>query len=168
MVQVTAGKLWLYQQDGASVYTSNLVQNWCVENLNMFWSKMFWPPSSSDLNPWILIRHSGGESSTNEIKTLSTPWRRSRALPTCLGRGSPMPVTGFCVVGKLWLNLEGVGSIGASGEGLDYNMIVSFLYHRTFLYQTPHLFACFFFRILAYTPVYLTSVFNTILYFSIV
>ncbi|QQP32456.1 Transposable element tcb1 transposase [Caligus rogercresseyi] len=51
MTQIAAGRAYLYQQDGASAHTSNLVQNWCLENLDMFWSKEFWPPSSPDLNP---------------------------------------------------------------------------------------------------------------------
>ena len=51
MVQVAAGKPWLYQQDRAPAHTSKLVQTWCDENLDMFWSKEFWPPSSPDLNP---------------------------------------------------------------------------------------------------------------------
>ncbi|QQP55552.1 Transposable element tcb1 transposase [Caligus rogercresseyi] len=42
---------YLYQQDGVPAHTSNLVQNWCLKNLDMFWSKDFWPPSSPDLNP---------------------------------------------------------------------------------------------------------------------
>ncbi|QQP42134.1 Transposable element tcb1 transposase [Caligus rogercresseyi] len=51
MTQIAAGRPYLYQQDGAPAHTSNLVQNWCLENLDMFWSKEFWPPSSPDLNP---------------------------------------------------------------------------------------------------------------------
>ncbi|QQP35870.1 Transposable element tcb2 transposase [Caligus rogercresseyi] len=41
MTQIAAGRPYLYQQDGASAHTSNLVQNWCLENLDMFWSKEF-------------------------------------------------------------------------------------------------------------------------------
>ena len=36
MVHVAAGKPWLYQKDGAPAFTSNLVQTWCDENLDMF------------------------------------------------------------------------------------------------------------------------------------
>ncbi|QQP41930.1 Transposable element tcb1 transposase [Caligus rogercresseyi] len=41
MTQIAAGRPYLYQQDGAPAHTSNLVQNWCLENLDMFWSKEF-------------------------------------------------------------------------------------------------------------------------------
>ncbi|QQP35347.1 Transposable element tcb2 transposase, partial [Caligus rogercresseyi] len=34
MTQIAAGRPYLYQQDGAPAHTSNLVQNWCLENLN--------------------------------------------------------------------------------------------------------------------------------------
>ncbi|QQP50800.1 Transposable element tcb2 transposase, partial [Caligus rogercresseyi] len=55
MTQIAAGIPYLYQQDGAPAHTSNLLQNWCLENLDMFWSKEFWPPSSPDLNPLRLL-----------------------------------------------------------------------------------------------------------------
>ena len=29
---------------------SHLVQNWLSDNVDMFWSKDFWPPNSPDLN----------------------------------------------------------------------------------------------------------------------
>ncbi|KAG5345241.1 DYH1 protein, partial [Acromyrmex charruanus] len=32
-------------------HTSHLIQNWLSDNVHMFWSKEFWPPNSSDLNP---------------------------------------------------------------------------------------------------------------------
>ncbi|QQP48569.1 Transposable element tcb1 transposase, partial [Caligus rogercresseyi] len=51
MTQIAARRPYLYQQDGAPAHTSNLVQSWCLENLDMFWSKEFWLPSSLDLNP---------------------------------------------------------------------------------------------------------------------
>ncbi len=51
MVQVAAGRPYLYKQDGALACTSHLEQNWCEDNLDMFWSKSFWPTSSPDLNP---------------------------------------------------------------------------------------------------------------------
>ncbi|QQP39853.1 Transposable element tcb2 transposase, partial [Caligus rogercresseyi] len=34
MTQIAAGRPYLYQQDGAPAHTSNLVQNWCLENLD--------------------------------------------------------------------------------------------------------------------------------------
>ena len=51
ITQVAAGRRYIFQQDGAPAHTSRLVQNWCDEHLDMFWSKDFWPPSSPDLNP---------------------------------------------------------------------------------------------------------------------
>ncbi|QQP49492.1 Transposable element tcb1 transposase [Caligus rogercresseyi] len=36
MIQIAAGSPYLYQQDGAPPHTSNFVQNWCLENLDMF------------------------------------------------------------------------------------------------------------------------------------
>jgi len=32
-------------------HTSHLIQNWLSDNIDMFWSKEFWPPNSPDLNP---------------------------------------------------------------------------------------------------------------------
>ncbi|QQP49218.1 Transposable element tcb1 transposase, partial [Caligus rogercresseyi] len=34
MIQIAAGRPYLCQQDGAPAHTSNLVQNWCLENLD--------------------------------------------------------------------------------------------------------------------------------------
>ena len=42
---------WTLQQDGASSHTAKISQNWCETNLNSFWDKTLWPPSSPDLNP---------------------------------------------------------------------------------------------------------------------
>ncbi|KYN38469.1 hypothetical protein ALC56_07146, partial [Trachymyrmex septentrionalis] len=44
------GRPYVFQQDGASTYTSHLIQNWLSDNVDMFWSKEFWPPNSPDLN----------------------------------------------------------------------------------------------------------------------
>lgn len=46
-----SGKPYVFQQDGAPAHTSHLVQNWLSDNVDMFWSKEFWPPNSPDLNP---------------------------------------------------------------------------------------------------------------------
>jgi len=46
-----AGRPYIFQQDGAPAHTSHLVQNWLSDNIDMFWSKDFWPPNSPDLNP---------------------------------------------------------------------------------------------------------------------
>ena len=49
--QVAAGRPYVFQQGGAPAHTSHLVQNWLSDNMEMFWSKEFWLPSSPDLNP---------------------------------------------------------------------------------------------------------------------
>ena len=51
ITDVAAGRRYCFQQDGAPAHNSNIVQNWCSDTLDMFWSKEFWPPSSPDLNP---------------------------------------------------------------------------------------------------------------------
>lgn len=51
METVASGRPYLFQQDGAPAHTSHLVQNWLTDNVDMFWSKDFWPPNSPDLNP---------------------------------------------------------------------------------------------------------------------
>ncbi|XP_011707025.1 PREDICTED: uncharacterized protein LOC105462195 [Wasmannia auropunctata] len=48
---VSSGKPYVFQQNGAPAHTSHLVQNWLSDNVEMFWSKEFWPPNSPDLNP---------------------------------------------------------------------------------------------------------------------
>ncbi|CAK9807113.1 Transposable element Tcb1 transposase [Anthophora quadrimaculata] len=51
METTASGRPYLFQQDGAPAHTSHLVQNWLSDNVDMFWSKDFWPPNSPDLNP---------------------------------------------------------------------------------------------------------------------
>jgi len=51
METVASGRPYVFQQDGAPAYMSHLVQNWLSDNIDMFWSKEFWPPNSLDLNP---------------------------------------------------------------------------------------------------------------------
>jgi len=48
---VAAGRPYVFQQDGTPAHTSHLVQNWLSDNMEMFWSKEFWPANSPDLNP---------------------------------------------------------------------------------------------------------------------
>ena len=43
------GYTWM--QDGAPAHTANLTQRWLHDNLEDFWPKEMWPPSSPDLNP---------------------------------------------------------------------------------------------------------------------
>ncbi len=42
---------YVQQQDGAPGHTAKKTQKWCQENLQDFWPKSLWPPSSPDLNP---------------------------------------------------------------------------------------------------------------------
>lgn len=44
-------KPYVFQQDGAPVNRSQLIQNWPSDNVDMFWSKEMRPPNSTDLNP---------------------------------------------------------------------------------------------------------------------
>jgi len=49
MKTVASGRPYVFQQDDA--HMSHLIQNWISDNVNMFWSKEFWPLNSPDLNP---------------------------------------------------------------------------------------------------------------------
>ena len=51
MKTVASERPYVFQQDGAPVHTSYLIQNWLSDNVDMFWSKEFWPPNRPDLNP---------------------------------------------------------------------------------------------------------------------
>ncbi|QQP55477.1 Transposable element tcb2 transposase [Caligus rogercresseyi] len=75
MTQIATGRPYLYQQDGAPARTSNLVQNWCLENLDMFWSKEFWPPTSPDLTPcdyylWGVLERDTNKCADNTVDSL--------------------------------------------------------------------------------------------------
>jgi len=43
------GRPYIFQQDGSSTHTNHLIQNWLSDNVDMFWSKEFWPPNSSQI-----------------------------------------------------------------------------------------------------------------------
>ena len=68
---VTSGRPYVFQQDGAPAHTSHLVQNWLSDNVDMFWSKEFWPPNSPDLNPLDYYVWSVIERVTNKSKHLN-------------------------------------------------------------------------------------------------
>ncbi|QQP48772.1 Transposable element tcb1 transposase [Caligus rogercresseyi] len=75
MTQIATGRPYLYQQDGAPAHTSNLVQNWCLENLDMVWSKEFWPSSSPDLNLcdyylWGILERDTNKRAYNTVDSL--------------------------------------------------------------------------------------------------
>jgi len=48
-----------------SSYMSHLIQNWFSENIDMFWSKEFWPPNSPDLNllDYYVVKLKGSQTS---------------------------------------------------------------------------------------------------------
>lgn len=67
----------IFQQDGAPAHTSHLVQNWLSDNVDMFWSKDFWPPNSPDLNPldyyvWSVIERVTNKSRHPNVTSLQT------------------------------------------------------------------------------------------------
>ncbi|KMQ88024.1 transposable element tcb1 transposase [Lasius niger] len=68
MDTVASGKPYIFQQDGAPAHTSHLVQNWLSDNVDMFWSKEFWPPNSPDLNPLNYYVWSVIERVTNKLR----------------------------------------------------------------------------------------------------
>jgi len=51
---VATERPYVFQQDSVPMHTSHthihLVQNWLSNNMEMFWSKEFWPPNSPNLN----------------------------------------------------------------------------------------------------------------------
>ncbi|QQP40066.1 Transposable element tcb1 transposase, partial [Caligus rogercresseyi] len=67
---------------------TDLVQNWRSENLDMFWSKEFWPPSSPDLNHcdyylWGVLERDTNKRAHNTVDSLKAA--SSRQWPTCPG-----------------------------------------------------------------------------------
>ena len=75
MVEMADGNPYVFQQDGAPAHTSHLVQNWLEDNVDMFWSKHFWPPNSPDLNPldfylWSVIERESNKRSHNNVDSL--------------------------------------------------------------------------------------------------
>ena len=75
METVASGRPYIFQQDGAPAHTSHLVQNWLSDNVDAFWSKECWPPSSPDLNPldyyvWGVIERVSNKSRHPNVATL--------------------------------------------------------------------------------------------------
>lgn len=73
--QVAAGRPYVFQQDGAPAHTSHLVQNWLSDNMEMFSSKEFWPPSSPDLNPldyyaWGVLQRQSNKCAHDTVDSL--------------------------------------------------------------------------------------------------
>lgn len=50
MARGSAGWLYVLEQDDALTQNSHLAQNYCDENMDMFWLKNYWPSSFPDLN----------------------------------------------------------------------------------------------------------------------
>ncbi|XP_076226776.1 uncharacterized protein LOC143174895 [Nomia melanderi] len=75
METMASGRPYLFQQDGALAHTSHLVKNWLSDNVDMFWSKDFWPPNSPDLNPldyyvWGVIERHGNKCRHSNVNSL--------------------------------------------------------------------------------------------------
>ena len=51
------GVVYCFQQDGAPCHTGALTQAFCEENLQDFWPKDLWPPSTPDGNPLVSLHH---------------------------------------------------------------------------------------------------------------
>ncbi len=79
----TAGETpYVFQQDGTPAHTSHLVQNWLSDNLDLFWTKHFWPPNSPDLNPldyyvWGVLERDSNKSSHQTVEELKAAIRRA-------------------------------------------------------------------------------------------
>ena len=71
------GVAYVFQQDGAPCHTSKLTQTWLAENLQNFWAKEIWPPSSPDLNPldfsiWAAVQAKAGVKAHSNVKALKS------------------------------------------------------------------------------------------------
>ncbi len=78
MEETAEEKKHIVQQDGAAAHSSHFVQNWLSDNLQMFWSKEFWPPPSPDLNPldhyvYVLERDSNKTRNPTEESLRAAP-----------------------------------------------------------------------------------------------
>jgi len=67
METVASGRLYVIQQR-APAHTIHLIQNWFSDNIDIFWSKEFWPPNSLDLNPLDYYVWSVVERVTNKTR----------------------------------------------------------------------------------------------------
>jgi len=77
METVASGRPYVFQQDDAPSHTSHLVQNWLSDNIDMLWSKEFWPPNSPDLNPldcyvWSVVERDTNRSRHPNMTSLRT------------------------------------------------------------------------------------------------
>ena len=72
------------QQDGATAHTAKMVQAWCKDNFNSFWSKEFWSPFSPDLNPmdfgiWSILERKACAVSHSNVEKLKKKLKESWA-----------------------------------------------------------------------------------------
>lgn len=75
MVKVSAGRPYVFQQDGAPAHTSKAVQDWLASNVHHFWPKDFWPPNSPDLNPldyfvWSVVEADSNKTHHSNVESL--------------------------------------------------------------------------------------------------
>ena len=66
---------YVWQQNEAAAHTSKKVQKFCSTNIASFWSKEFWPLSSSDLKPldyfwWCTIESKTNHTSHGNLDSL--------------------------------------------------------------------------------------------------
>ncbi len=104
---VTAGRPYIWQQDGAPAHMSKKTQDWCWENLPFFCEKEVWPPSSPDCN--LLDYFMWGMT---EIGTNCSPYNTKESLIASI-KGFPREdLKKACI--RFWSRLEEV--IAAEGD----------------------------------------------------
>ena len=77
MEAVSAGRPYIFQQDGAPAHRSDVVQIWLQENVHSFWRRDLWPPYSPDLNPldyhfWAVAEKMSNSRAHSNVETLKT------------------------------------------------------------------------------------------------
>ena len=108
---VSKGRPYVFQQDGAPAHTSNLVQEWLLKNLDMFWSKNIWPPNSPDLNPLDYFVWGVIERETNKSRHANTD-SLTAAIKTSFNKLSPQMLA--CACERFRSRIEKVINVGGS------------------------------------------------------
>ena len=72
---VAGGRPYVFQQDGAPARNAAITQTWLTNNLQDYWGKEVWPPSSPDCNPldyylWSTTERSVNRSPHNTMESL--------------------------------------------------------------------------------------------------
>ena len=80
--EVTAGASYVFQQDSAPAHAAKKTQEWCEENLDMVWTKEFWPPNFPGLNPldyyvWGEVERQSNKKPHNSKEALKTAIREA-------------------------------------------------------------------------------------------